>query len=174
MDTRNPGEAESAMTGSRPAGNGTPASESQTDESLTGAARDAARRASAEARHQKDRAVGEMDGMTQSMRHAADTLRQDRQAWLASLVESGADELGTFSDMLRSNDLQGVLSRVEAFARRQPALFAGASMAAGFALARVARVAAMQQGASSHRNGDDQTGQDQASAKTAYGTSYHG
>ncbi len=43
---------------------------------------------------------------------------------------------------LRTNDLQSLMGDLSSLARRQPALFVGATMAAGFALARVGRLAA--------------------------------
>jgi serine/threonine protein kinase HipA of HipAB toxin-antitoxin module len=56
-------------------------------------------------------------------------------------VGASADELGAFAEMIRTNDLNGLMQRVSGLAHRQPALFAGASVAAGFALARMVRFA---------------------------------
>lgn len=42
---------------------------------------------------------------------------------------------------LRSNDLKSLMGDLASLARRQPALFVGATMAAGFALTRVGRLA---------------------------------
>jgi hypothetical protein len=47
---------------------------------------------------------------------------------------------------VRENDLNGLVDQMRGIARRQPAVFAGASVAAGFALARMARIA-MEDGA---------------------------
>jgi hypothetical protein len=64
-----------------------------------------------------------------------------RQDWLARLVEQGASELDGFASTLRTNDLQGLLGKVDDFARRQPAVFFAAAVALGFAAARVGKAA---------------------------------
>lgn len=94
-----------------------------------------------EAAGEKDHAAEAMDAAAGQAYKAADTLRGADQRWLSDVVGAGADELAGFAEMIRSNDLNGMLERVRGVARRQPALFAGASVAAGFALARMARVA---------------------------------
>ena len=50
-------------------------------------------------------------------------------------------ELGSLASTLRTNDLQGLLGNLQDLARRQPAVFVGASLAAGFAMVRVGKVA---------------------------------
>lgn len=69
---------------------------------------------------------------------------EGHQDAIAHLVERGAAELEALSRTLRGNNLQELLNELGGLARRQPALFVGASMAAGFALARVGRVAVAQ------------------------------
>lgn len=84
----------------------------------------------------------------EGMEHAADAARQaagslrDEEAWLARLLDQGADKLSEFAQGLRTNDPQALLSKTEQFARREPVLFTGAAMAIGFALARAATAAA--------------------------------
>lgn len=73
--------------------------------------------------------------------HRAGAELEGHQDWMAHLVERGAAELSTLATTLRNNDMQELMSSIDGIARRQPALFAGASLAAGFALARVGRVA---------------------------------
>jgi len=73
--------------------------------------------------------------------HRSGEQLEGHQDWVAHLVERGAAELGSMATTLRKNDLQGLLGELGSLARRQPALFVGASMAAGFALARVGRLA---------------------------------
>ena len=74
--------------------------------------------------------------------HRSGAQLEGHQDWVAHLVERGAAELSSLATTLRSNDLQGLLGELGNLARRQPALFVGASMAAGFALTRVGRLAA--------------------------------
>ena len=61
---------------------------------------------------------------------------QEQEAWLGSLLGRGASELEGIADEIRRNDVPGILGSVEVFARRQPALFMGATVALGFALTR--------------------------------------
>src|SRR5512132_3377035 len=59
-----------------------------------------------------------------------------QEAWLGNLLGRGADELASIAEEMRRNDVAGLLGSVEVFARRQPALFMGATVALGFALTR--------------------------------------
>ena len=65
-----------------------------------------------------------------------------QQDWIASAIGRGAEELNTLATSLRDKDLGNLLSEAQNFARCQPALFVGAAVAAGFALARVGKLAA--------------------------------
>lgn len=109
-------------------------------------------RALAEGDKRKDGVADQVDETADNIHRTADALREGRQGWLAELVDRGADELGQMAETLRSNDLQGLLSQIDSFARRQPALFAGASIAAGFAMARMARIA-LEQGSGTPSRG---------------------
>jgi hypothetical protein len=80
--------------------------------------------------------------------HAADAARQaaeklrGQEAWMAGLVEQGADRLADLAQTLRNGDPRTMLAQVEDFARRQPVLFTGAAMVLGFALTRAAGMTA--------------------------------
>ncbi len=89
-----------------------------------------------------------MDEAADAIHRSGEQL-EGQSDWIAKLVEEGADELGSLANMLRNNDLRSLLDDLGGMARRQPALFVGASMVAGFALTRVGRVAASQPGHSS-------------------------
>ena len=67
---------------------------------------------------------------------------EGRQDWIASAVGRGAAELNTLAGSLRNKDLGELVGEAQAFARRQPALFMGAALAAGFAVARLGKVVA--------------------------------
>ena len=90
--------------------------------------------------HKQD-VAGYLDDVAQAVHRSGEQL-EGHQDWIAHVVERGADELGALANTLRTNDLQSLLGELGSLARRQPALFVGASMAAGFALARVGRLAA--------------------------------
>ena len=89
----------------------------------------------------KDQAAEAIETAADRAHKAADTLRDANQSWLSEIVGSSADELGAFAEMIRTNDLNGLMQRAQGLAHRQPALFAGASVVAGFALARMVRFA---------------------------------
>ena len=89
---------------------------------------------------QKDGLADRLEDVAKAVHKSGEQL-EGHQDWIASLVERGADELGALANTLRTNDLQSLLGEVGSLARRQPALFAGLSLAAGFALARIGRVA---------------------------------
>jgi hypothetical protein len=58
------------------------------------------------------------------------------QAPMSRMIESAADGLERFSGTLRERDLDGLMRDVESFARRQPIVFFGAAIAAGFLATR--------------------------------------
>jgi hypothetical protein len=80
----------------------------------------------------------EAKGLTGSLKDGL-SAQARAQGWLAGLMDRGAQELDSIADDIRRSDVSSLLDSVEVFARRQPALFMGASVALGFALSRVAR-----------------------------------
>ncbi len=105
--------------------------------SLAGEAKNSALSA---AEAQKDQLADQVDSLAHSIHRSGQQL-EGEQDWIARVVERGAAELGSVADTLRTNDLQGIARNLEGLARRQPALFLGASVIAGFALARIGKVA---------------------------------
>ena len=97
-------------------------------------------RVSSGAETQKGQLADRLEDIAQAVHRSGEQL-VGHQDWIAGLVERGADELGALARTLRTNDLQGIMGNLGRMARQEPALFAGASLAAGFALARVGRVA---------------------------------
>lgn len=89
---------------------------------------------------QKGKLADRVDSLAHSI-HRSGTQLEGEQDWIAKLVERGAAELGSLADTLRTNDLQSLVGNLDGLARRQPALFLGASVVAGFALSRVGKVA---------------------------------
>lgn len=61
--------------------------------------------------------------------------------WMATAFSRSAEGLDSVTDSLTRGDLNQTLSGLSDFARRQPAIFLGASVALGFALARVGKTA---------------------------------
>jgi hypothetical protein len=84
--------------------------------------------------------AGRLEDVAQAVHRSGEQL-EGQQDWIAHMVERGAAELSALATTLKTNDLQSLLGSLGSLARRQPALFVGASMAAGFAMARVGRIA---------------------------------
>ena len=101
----------------------------------------ATEKASSVAEAQKENVAGYLDDVAKAVHRSGEQL-EGHQDWVAHMVERGAAELSSLANTLRTNDLQSLMGDLGSLARRQPALFVGASMAAGFALARVGRLAA--------------------------------
>ena len=101
---------------------------------------DMAEQAEAMAETEKSSIADRLEGVADAFNHSGEALR-GKEDWLAQLIDRGAGELTAFAQTLRSNDVKALLLNLQNLGRRQPALFMGASVAAGFALARVGRVA---------------------------------
>ncbi|HEX4507200.1 MAG TPA: hypothetical protein VH722_15830 [Alphaproteobacteria bacterium] len=89
----------------------------------------------------KDQIADRLEDAAKAIHKSGEQL-EGQQDWLAGLVERGADELSGFAATLRGNDIQGLMGSLEDLARRQPAVFVGAAIAAGFAMTRLGKLAA--------------------------------
>ena len=98
-------------------------------------------KASAAAEGQKAGLADQIDGFADAVHKSGEQFK-GQQDWIASAVERGASELSSLATSLRENDLGTLLRQVHGFARQQPALFIGASFAAGFALSRFGKIVA--------------------------------
>lgn len=96
--------------------------------------------ASSVADEQKTKLAERLEDVAEAVHKSGEQL-EGQADWAAQLVEQGADELISIASSLRRNDLQGLLGDLGSLARRHPAVFIGASMAAGFALTRIGRLA---------------------------------
>ena len=82
-----------------------------------------------------------------SLRRAADDVQGDH-AWIGSALRKSADGIEGAARSLKGGDVSRALSDLNGFARRQPTLFLGGSIALGFMLARVGKTALETSGAS--------------------------
>jgi hypothetical protein len=82
---------------------------------------------------QQRSAAGGIGDFAGALRKAADELEQGgKQAGAARYAKVAADGLEQVAGTLRSKDLDSMVHEVESFARKQPAMFFGAAIAAGF------------------------------------------
>lgn len=85
--------------------------------------------------------AGEMGHSTASrFRDLAGQVEQDLP-WLSGAFTKSADGLDNVTDSLTRGDLGQTFNALTDFAKRQPAIFLGASVALGFALARIGKTA---------------------------------
>ena len=144
-----PGGVPAFPTSSQPQGAGTASS---TGEQAKAVAGDAAQAASSIGDQAKQKLTGALDGQkgaaADMVQKLADTVQrsgeqfQGQQEWIASAVGRGAAELNTLAGSLRDKDVGDLLREAQGFARRQPAMFMAAALAAGFAAARLGKVVA--------------------------------
>jgi hypothetical protein len=85
---------------------------------------------------QKERAAGTLGAVAGAVRSATQGLRDSGQPALASYVTRAADEIDRWTSKLREQDLDDAVREVQAFARRQPAIFLGVAFGAGVLAAR--------------------------------------
>ena len=89
---------------------------------------------------QKSNAADALENVAKAI-HKTGSELHGQQDWAAQLIERGAAELSSLATSLRRNDMQGLIDNLGGLARRQPATFVGISMAAGFLLTRIGRLA---------------------------------
>ncbi len=75
-----------------------------------------------------------------SLRNLADQA-EENLPWLATALGKSATGLDNVTNSLTRGDMSQVVNELASFARRQPAIFLGASVALGFALSRVGKTA---------------------------------
>lgn len=86
---------------------------------------------------QKSNAAEQISGVARALRQSADQCKQEASQQTAGRVlEQAASGLEQFSDMLRHRDIDSMMEQAGSLMRRQPALFVGGAIAAGFVLSR--------------------------------------
>jgi hypothetical protein len=101
-----------------------------------------------------ERVKTSIDSATSALRRAADDVESDNR-WIGAALRKSAEGIERATASLDGGDLSRVLDDLNGFARRNPAIFLGASVALGFALARVGKTAV-------ERAAEDGAGRDDA------------
>lgn len=104
-----------------------------------------------------ERVVDGADHAASALRRAADDIEGDNR-WVGAALRKSADGLEQATRALSGGDISRVLDDLNGFARRNPAVFLGASVAIGFALARVGKTAAEEVRTSGPAGPDGSTG----------------
>jgi hypothetical protein len=92
--------------------------------------------ATSQVSQQKDTATKGLGSIAQAARQTTQQLREQQHDTIAEYIEKAADRLERFSSDLNNRSVSDLMSDVQRFARRQPALFVGAAFAAGLLGAR--------------------------------------
>lgn len=110
--------------------------------------RDAAGEAVSDAKHATLQGVEDARAKAGDKAHSAASRFRDlagqvenEMPWMATAFKKSADGLDNVTNSLTSGDINQCLAGVSDFAKRQPAVFLGASVAIGFALARIGKTA---------------------------------
>lgn len=85
----------------------------------------------------KSSAAEQMSGVARALRQSAEQCQQEEgQQGAGRVLEQAASGLEQLSDMLRKRDIDSMIEQAGTLMRRQPALFVGGAIAAGFVLSR--------------------------------------
>jgi hypothetical protein len=87
-----------------------------------------------------EQARSSAESAAHALRRAADDVEGDNR-WIGSALRKSAEGVERAARSLEGGDISRTLDDLNGFARRNPALFLGASLAVGFALARVGKTA---------------------------------
>ena len=101
----------------------------------------------------KTRATQTLGSVAQTLKSSSQQLRDQQQPGIGKYADQAATKLEEISQYLENASLRDVATRVENFARREPAFFIGSAVALGFLSARFLK--------SSQRNQQGQTNMQQ-------------
>jgi hypothetical protein len=85
---------------------------------------------------QKTQATAGLGNVSDAIRQTGQQLRSNDQEAIAQYIDRAAEQLDQFTGYLRSRDMRQIVGDVEAFARREPALFLGGAFVLGLLGAR--------------------------------------
>jgi hypothetical protein len=97
---------------------------------------DAKERARSAIDERKEGFAQDVGHFAHALRASASDLQDHHKGYVAQYVEQAATSVDQIADTLSRQDLRDLMRHTENFARRQPGLFIGGAVAAGFALAR--------------------------------------
>ena len=122
---------------------------------------------------QKEQVVDALETVALLLHQAGEHAQQQDKALIASYADKAAQQVSTFSESLGQQDVAQVVQTAKDFARREPMLFVGGALAAGFLGARFLRSSAAQaqqpaQDASANGSGQATGMSDLSAALPAY------
>lgn len=93
----------------------------------------------------KNFAAGELSDVAEALRSGASSLRQKEHDQAGRYVNLAADSIEQFADLLRQKDVVRLAQDAGEMARRQPGVFLGGAVAAGFLLSRFLKASAQRE-----------------------------
>jgi hypothetical protein len=123
----------------QPQASSTPAGDAK--QAAAGVAGQVKQRLTSAATDRKAGIADRLDEVAESLNKSSEQFA-GKQDWIAGAIARGGTELGTLANSLRETDPGDLLRQVQSFAQRQPGLFIGASLVAGFAVARFGKIVA--------------------------------
>jgi hypothetical protein len=94
---------------------------------------------------QKEKAVSTLGSVSGALRQTSQTLRDQDQAPFAQFADKAAEQIDNLTSYLQNHEPQELLTEVERFARKQPALFIGGAFVLGLLGARFLKSSAESQ-----------------------------
>lgn len=113
--------------------------------------------------HQRDSAAEQTRKLTDVFQKMADEFDNQEQPYFSEQARKLANTADRFSNKLREKDLRSICSDAQNYSRREPALFIGGAIAAGFLVSRFLRSSSQHQSTSS--------AQSSGPPSTSYGSS---
>jgi hypothetical protein len=102
------------------------------------------------AQDQKRAGADYISGLAEAIRRAAGEL-DNEVPFAANYIRTAASEVDNVAEAVRNGEFSDLVEQTQNFARRQPTLFAGLSMLAGFGVIRLLKGAAPKIQTSAHR-----------------------
>jgi ElaB/YqjD/DUF883 family membrane-anchored ribosome-binding protein len=93
---------------------------------------------------QKERVVDTLETVALLLHQAGEQAQQQEKTLVASYADKAAQRVGGFSESLAQQDVTQIVETTKNYARREPMLFVGGALAAGFLGARFLRSSAQQ------------------------------
>jgi len=88
------------------------------------------------ASEQKQRAVGSLEEVTQTLHSTGSQLQEQGQETLGNLLDGAASQIDSLTDYLRGRNVEDLFRDLEDVARRKPTVFIGGAFILGLAAAR--------------------------------------
>jgi hypothetical protein len=114
---------------------------SSTADALKDSAKDLAAHGRDMLEDQKRSGADYISGVAEALRRAAKEV-DNQMPFAGNYIRTAGSQVDRFADAVRHGDLSDLVTQTQDFARRQPTLFVGLSMLAGFGVARLLKGAA--------------------------------